>query len=244
MKSLSIILAAILVTCLSAFATTSDDFAKAQAAYDAGHYAEAVMLYEHMASNGVANVELHYNLANAYFKDGDLPEAVWHYRKAWYQAPRDPDIRANLHFALNAAGAIDPTPRLIERVFTTLSADEWIATATGGYLVLVLLLLLALLTRRARRMLLKLCLVPITVLLLSAGGWWQWRQFRFYQESVVVRSGTTAYYGPVEGGTAYYKLPLAALVQQRGSDSKGWVEIEYDGKTGWIKTDNIMPVSP
>ena len=101
------VLALFLISPLLSFGQELDkSFLEAQAAYDDGRYAEAVMLYSKLLDRGVSNHEVHYNLANAYFKDSDLSHAVWHYRKAWHDAPRDPDIRANLHFALNAAGAL------------------------------------------------------------------------------------------------------------------------------------------
>jgi tetratricopeptide (TPR) repeat protein len=225
-------------------AALDDLFTKAQAAYDDGRYAESVILYDNMVSNGVENTEVIYNLANAYFKDGDLPKAVWHYRKAWYGAPRDPDIRANLHFALNAAGASEPATGLPGRVFSTLSASEWIMTAIAAYLLLALLLAMSLLLRSIRFPLLKASLIPAALLLFALAGWQYWGQFGKAPEAVVIQSGTTALYGPVEGSTAHFEIPLAALVQQRESDPKGWIEIEYDGKTGWVKKGNILLLSP
>jgi len=219
-------------------------FRKAQAAYDDARYAEAAMLYESLLDSGVANVEVHYNLANANFKDGNFPDAVWHYRKAWYEAPRDPDIKANLHFALNAAGAAETPPTFVEQVFETLSYGEWIAVALTGYGLLTLLLILALLFPSMRRTLLKLCGLPILLILVSAGGWHQWQQLRTNPEWVVVKTEATTLYGPVEGSTAHYKLPLGALIRQRNTDPKGWVEVEYDGKRGWLKQEYIRRVSP
>ncbi len=219
-------------------------FLAAQAAYDGGCYAEAASLYRQLTSNGVDNVELHYNLANAHFKNGNLPEAVLHYRKAWYKAPRDPDIRANLHFALNAAGAAEPTPSFLERLLNVLSQTGWIVAATGGYIVFILLLILGMLVRPAKRTLAKLSLLPALFILLTAGGWWHWQQLRTHPEWVVVQSGATALFGPIEGATAHYKVPVAALVSQHGTDTKGWIEIEYDGKKGWLKTKYIKRVYP
>jgi len=222
----------------------SEIFLMAQAAYDGGRYAEAASLYGQMASNGVGNIELHYNLANAYFKNGTLSEAVLHYRKAWYKAPRDPDIRANLHFALNAAGAVEPAPTFLERLFNILSQGEWIVAATGGYMVFALLLILGMLIRPAKRTLAKLGLLPAALVLLAAGGWWHWQQFKANPEWVVVKSSATALFGPIEGTTAHYKIPPAALVRQQSTDSKGWVEVEYDGKKGWLKEAYIKRVYP
>ncbi len=223
---------------------SNDLFAKAQTAYDDGRNAEAIILYENMVSNGVENTEVIYNLANAYFKDGDLPKAVWHYRNAWYDAPRDPDIRANLHFALHAAGAIEPATGLSGRIFSTLSSHEWIVAIIAAYLLLALLLTLSLLLRSMRSPLLKASLIPAVLLLVALAGWRYWGPFGRAPEAVVVTSGTTALYGPVEGSTAHFDVPFAALVQQRGSDPKGWIEIEYDGKTGWVKKSNIALLSP
>ena len=217
---------------------------EAQAAYDEGRYAEASMLYEELLGKGVGNMEVRYNLANAYFKNGDLPQAVWHYRKAGYAAPRDPDIQANLHFALNAAGAAEPAPGFIAKTLATLSQDEWIVVAIGGYIAFTLLLILGRLVRPARRAMAKLGLLPAALILVAAAGWWQGQQLQANPEWVVVKSGATALFGPVEGSTAHYKVPLAALVRQRSTDSKGWVEIEYDGKNGWLEDEYIQRISP
>jgi tetratricopeptide (TPR) repeat protein len=220
----------------------SELFLSAQAAYDGGRYADAAKLYGVLVSNGVDNVEVHYNLANAYFREGDLPSAVLNYRKAWYLAPRDPDIRANLHFALNAAGAIESTPTLQERVFTSLSKGEWIIAATISYTVLILILILILVLRLSRRLAVKMILLPILLILLSTGGWLRWRQLVSNPEWVVMDSNAIALFGPIDGTTAHYKVPLGALVKQRGTDTKGWVEIEYDGKIGWLKVMHIKRI--
>ncbi len=227
------------------FADTLDHvFDQAQTAYDQGHYAEAALLYEGMLSNGVNNIEVHYNLADAQFKQGDLPHAIWHYRKAWYGAPRDPDILANLHFALNAAGAVEPSPSLPERVMANASQKEWLWIAGGSYLTICALMLLALWLRTVRPALLKLSLLPAIILLVALGAWWQWKQFRPHPEAVVVKSGTTALFAPMEGATAHYKIPQGALVRQNSTDSKGWVEVEHDGKKGWINQGHLLPLYP
>ena len=244
MRILNSIAAVLLLSTAFAFATEKEVFSAAQTAYDDGRYAEASLLYEALLSNGVANVAVRYNLANAYFKNSQLPEAVWHYRKAWYTAPRDPDIRANMHFALSASGGAEPAPGTLEKAFSILSQNEWIMVAIGAYILFTLLLILGLLTRAAKRTLVRLSLLPAALILVSTGGWWHWQQFESHPEWVVVKTGATALYGPVEGSTAHYDLPLAALVRQRSAASKGWIEIEYDGKNGWLKEEYIHRVYP
>ncbi|MDF7826106.1 tetratricopeptide repeat protein [Pontiellaceae bacterium B12227] len=233
---------ALALSSLTAFAQ-QEQFSSAQIAYDAGRYAEAVLLYEKILDQGIANPEVHYNIANAYFKDSDLPKAVWHYQKAWYEMPRDPDVKANLHFALNAAGAIEAKPAFTERLLCSLSKSEWIIAATAGYLLLILLLLL-LQVKTSRRLVVKLCLVPLGIILLSTFGWLRWNQLQTHPDWVVVKTEATALFGPVKGSTAHFKIPIGALVRQRSIDPKGWVEVEYDGKQGWLETEYISRISP
>ncbi|MEI6890745.1 MAG: tetratricopeptide repeat protein [Pontiella sp.] len=232
-----------LALCIGSVQAQQEQFLQAQTAYDHGRYAEAALQYETLIEQGTANPEVHYNLANAYFKDRDLPKAVWHYRKAWYEMPRDPDLKANLHFALNAAGALDPTPSFANRILSTLSQSEWIITATSGYLLLLILLLL-LPIKAARRMVLKLCLLPLGILTLSGLGWLQWNQLKANPEYVVVQAEATALFGPIAGSTAHFKMPIGALVRQRSNNGKGWIKVEYDHKQGWLKREYIALVSP
>jgi tetratricopeptide (TPR) repeat protein len=244
MRILTALLLLLGVTSVFAGSPFNETFAQAQAAYDAGHYAEASLLYEELVSNGVENVVVQYNLANALFKNSDLPGAVLHYRQAWHFAPRDPDIAANLHFALSAAGAAEPNPSLVEKLFTSLSQKEWIQVAIAAYLLLMLLWIAGMLLRSLRRGLFQVSLIPMLLILLAAGGWWQWKQLENHPEWVVIKSDATTLFGPVEGSTAHYKVPLAALVRQHSTDAKGWIEIEYDGQKGWLKQNYIQRVSP
>ncbi|MEN7972312.1 MAG: tetratricopeptide repeat protein [Verrucomicrobiota bacterium] len=224
--------------------TQSETFLMAQSAYDAGRYAEAATLYSGLASNGIDNVELHYNLANAQFKNGNLPEAVLHYRKAWYKAPRDPDINANLHFALNAAGAVEPGRSVFERLFNLLPQNEWVTIAAGGYILITLLLAFGMLLPPTKRTLFRTSLVFAVLALTALGGWWHWQKLNSNPEWVVVTPGATTFYGPIEGSTAHYKIPLAALVRQCSTNPKGWIEVEYDGKRGWLKKGTIKRIYP
>ena len=244
MKTLPVILAALSLLWAHPCAAFDSSFAEAQEAYDAGDYKKAASLYESLLNAGAANPEVHYNLANACFKLNELPTAVWHYRKAWYSAPHDPDIRANLHFALTATGAIEPAPGIIERVYTLLPVNDWITLATIAYLLLTALLLLWLLIPFRRTFLLRLCLIPITLLLLSGSAWHYWHRLSLHPEWVVIRNDATALFGPIQGSTAHYRIPLGALTRQRSANAKGWIEIEYDGKRGWIQKEYIKRISP
>ncbi|MBN2702780.1 MAG: tetratricopeptide repeat protein [Pontiellaceae bacterium] len=233
----------ILTACSTLWAAPNDIFRQAKTAYGNEQYAEAASLYESMLNLGVDNMEVYYNLANAYFRNGDLPRAVRYYRTAWHHAPRDPDIQNNLQYALDTAGVVAPKTSWAERPLQSFSKHEWTRIAGGAYCLLALFLLLALLLPRRRKLCLGLCSIPAVLLLLSGAGWWQWQTFDRRPECVVLAE-TTVRHGPLDNAREFYRIPAGALVRQKSSQGD-WVEISYDNKSGgWIKIGDILHLSP
>lgn len=64
--------------------------------YAAGHYDEAIKIYEEQVARGVQDSTLYYNLGNAYFQRGDVGRAVLNLERAAQLDPRDGDIANNL----------------------------------------------------------------------------------------------------------------------------------------------------
>lgn len=64
--------------------------------YAAGHYDEAIQIYEEQVARGVQDSALFFNLGNAYFQQGDVGRAVLNLERAAQLAPRDDDIAHNL----------------------------------------------------------------------------------------------------------------------------------------------------
>ncbi len=74
-------------------------FLAAVNSYEQGHYAAAAEGFLTLAEAGVVNGNLYYNIANAFFKAGDIGRAVLWYEKAYRLIPRDPDLKFNLAYA-------------------------------------------------------------------------------------------------------------------------------------------------
>ncbi len=71
---------------------------RGNALYAQRDYVHAAAAYEQALAAG-PNANVQYNLANALFKSGQIGQAILHYRRARFLAPRDADVRANLAFA-------------------------------------------------------------------------------------------------------------------------------------------------
>lgn len=63
-------------------------------------FRRAALRYESLlGDHGVVSAKLHYNLANAYFRLGDLGRSILHYRQALRLDPTDQDALRNLEYA-------------------------------------------------------------------------------------------------------------------------------------------------
>lgn len=82
----------------SAIGTPLDQYNQANERYRQGQYQQARELYQQVVEAGVRDPQVYYNLGNTCFKAGHLGEAVLWYERALRLAPRDADIRANLHY--------------------------------------------------------------------------------------------------------------------------------------------------
>lgn len=91
----------ILITFISytGFSQSEDTFEKANDAYADDQFSEAVQLYTSLLDDGLVSTELYFNLGNAYFKQNDLANAIFHYEKAFQLNPADQEVRENLEIA-------------------------------------------------------------------------------------------------------------------------------------------------
>jgi tetratricopeptide (TPR) repeat protein len=82
----------------NASADLKEDFDKGVEAYNQGDYQQALDIFKAVLDSGYVSPELYYNLGNSYYKNGQRGMAVASYLQAQRLAPRNEDIRANLHF--------------------------------------------------------------------------------------------------------------------------------------------------
>lgn len=72
---------------------------KAEKAYDAKNYKEAITLYEKLVGDGYRSYQLYFNLGNAYYRNKQLGKAIYNYELARKLNPNDEDVRINLGIA-------------------------------------------------------------------------------------------------------------------------------------------------
>jgi tetratricopeptide repeat protein len=116
--------ALLLVAALAAGAPAS--YADANVAYKQGRWADAAAGYEALLAAGIAHPDLDYNLGNAYFRDGRLGRAIYHYQRSLELAPGRDDAAHNLALARQLA-----RERWSDRVEGAGRAPLWARVATA-----------------------------------------------------------------------------------------------------------------
>lgn len=74
-------------------------FMDANNMYDSANYQDAAGVYQTLLDENYQSKTLHYNLANTYYKLGDLAKSILHYEKALKIAPKFKEAQINLEIA-------------------------------------------------------------------------------------------------------------------------------------------------
>lgn len=90
----------IVLLTLTVFSGISQDLIqKAEKAYDSKKYSEAIEAYQKLADEGYKSYQLYFNLANSYYRNNQLGQAIYYYELARKVEPNDEDTRINLGIA-------------------------------------------------------------------------------------------------------------------------------------------------
>lgn len=118
--------------CFGALGQEKDiTFDNANAAYNAGQFEKAVMLYKQILESGQHSAELYFNLGNSYYRLNQVAESIFYFEKAKQLEPTDQDINVNSAFAQNMAiDAVEVLPKsqvtqLKDNIIEFFSQEGW-----------------------------------------------------------------------------------------------------------------------
>jgi len=226
-------------------------FYQANEYYRKENYSEAISHYLDLVRQGYHDPSVFYNLGNAYFKKGELGEAILFYEKASMLLSRDDDIQKNLAYAnsltvdrieVSSSGLT----HFCEGIADFLTLNELTSLVTGIYLALVLLGGLILWKKEAtvRKRLFHL-LTLFSVLFILAGGILFYRiyEFKVAQFGVITSKAVEVKSGPEENLATLFSLhegTTFSIHQQRGN----WLQIMLkNGLIGWLQSKDIQKIS-
>ena len=88
-KILLLILPALLFIQTYVHAGNIETYHEANIAYQQKEYEKAIELYQSLIKQGHLAPELYYNLANAFYKHGNIPDAILNYERSLKMNPKD-----------------------------------------------------------------------------------------------------------------------------------------------------------
>jgi tetratricopeptide (TPR) repeat protein len=249
MKRVFIILTLFVTLCGAVRAAdTAQLWDEANTAYINENWGDAIALYDSIVAGGEASAKLYYNLGNAYFKSGRIGESILYYNKAKRLAPLDDDIAHNLAVANTyTKDRIEPLPeffasRLIERLRSALSSDEW--TVVSISLLAAFLAALSLYLLPIRKSLRKTGFfggITLLILLVMATSfaYTEYMEATHPTEAIVLSSAAPVKSSPDSAGKDLFILHEGAKVEVRDA-LNGWHEISIaNGSKGWIEASAI-----
>jgi tetratricopeptide (TPR) repeat protein len=244
-----LVLGAIVPSAAQSEVSPTEAMLRANQHYEAGEFAEAINIYQAIIGAGVTNSDLYYNLANAYFKQGELGRAIVNYRRAQLLSPRDSDIATNLSIA--RAQTIDKLEDETGLGNLVQKADQWLTLNEAAVLALALWVLvcyfavLAILLPRQRWMFSWVmvgvgALLVIGVFSIANRLYVEWRS----PPAVVVAPEVAVTSGPGDAGQYLVEFNLHAGAELYILESRpAWRRIKLPGDLqGWLPAEAVETV--
>jgi tetratricopeptide (TPR) repeat protein len=216
------------------------DFDAANRLYEKGDFGAAASAYEKLVAGGRASPALLFNLGNAYFKNGQIGRAIAAYRQAEQIDPRDPDIRANLKFALGTVPGNVTRVSNIDRALELLTLNErgiWTAIA-------VWICFGALALGQARPGLkngLRMIVVASAIFAICFGLWYaQGLIARATERKVVAVAPAAVRFGPLEESQISFNVRDGNELKLLGKKDK-WLQVaDASNRSGWIPESDVL----
>lgn len=225
-------------------------FEQANAAYNAGSYDSAIMLYNKVLQTDLESVPLYFNMGNTYYKIREYPKAIYYYEKALKLDPSNDDVKTNLAIAnLAIVDKIEEVPQsFIVKAWNglrrSLSGWQWTVLSIVAF---GLLLVSAFLFLRSRRMGLRKLgffggLVMLVVFVMSVLFAAQLKKAKFTEDQAIIMASTvTVKSTPNEASVDLFVLHEGTKVEIL-DQADGWNKIKIaNGSIGWLQAENMLP---
>lgn len=220
-------------------------------AYIEGNYEGAIEEYQSIVDGGEYSAELYYNLANAYFKVGNVGKAILYYHKVMRVDPSHEDTLHNLAIAeAQTKDKVAEEPEFFLNSWmlsmrNLMSCTAWSVLSLVALGVLIAFVLIFLL---ASRIVLRktgffgaICalvlFISTTAFAISSRN-----DMLQHDEAIVMASAISVKSSPDNSATDLFVLHEGAKVRLL-SEVDEWCEVALaDGKKGWTQKSNVEQI--
>ena len=216
---------------------------KADEAYVAGALDTAIINYESIIAQEYLSAEVFFNLGNAYFRTGNIPNTILNYERALKLAPADEDIQFNLRLAkLRTVDKIEAIPELwfitkFKSLYQILHVDSW---AWAMILMALLMVGCVIVFFSAPNSFVKKSsffgAILFGAIMLKSFYLAEMAHSKLTADnrSVVMQPSLTVKSSPDKSGNDLFVVHEGLVVEEEDATGE-WVRIELpDGNTGWV----------
>lgn len=224
---------------------------QANTAYINNEFRTAITLYEALLTECGHSDKLYYNLGNAYFKEGQIGQAILNYRRALRLSPGNEDIRYNLQVAEKMTkDHIDAVPEFfvsgwIRDVRQLFSGTTWAIISLVALTLLLGSILFYLLSRRLTWRKIGFYGIATMLLLLITTLWFsniERHEAIDRTSAVVMHEAVAVKSSPDASSTDLFILHEGTAVEITNR-MEGWCEITIaDGKKGWMECAKLETI--
>lgn len=224
---------------------------KANAFYTTEEYQQALSLYQQIVESGEASAKLYFNLGNAYYKTGDVNNAILNFERAKVLAPHDADIQFNLEIVNQfVVTKIEELPqpfflRWKSSLTNKYTADTWSAISIGAFILFLIFLGFFVFGRNA---MLKRTVFWLGILAVVFSGFTfsfahqQKKEITIRNQAIVFSPRVTVKSAPRETGTDLFLIYEGLKIEITDSLNT-WTEIKLaDGNEGWLPDSCIVKI--
>jgi tetratricopeptide (TPR) repeat protein len=223
-------------------------FDQGNKAYNLSAYEEAITNYKLVLEAELHSSELYFNLANSYYKIGEVGESVFYFEKAKLLDPDNKDIQTNLQFAQNMSlDAIEFLPKsllseLIDSVTSLFSVDNWSKILIVISYLLSLLFVLYLLNKSTfwkRLYFSSFCLLLIIFFTIFSLTYSQDKEITNQRSGIIFDTQINIWGEPNERSEVLFVLHEGTKVEV--IDALGtWNKIKIvNGSEGWVESSSL-----
>jgi len=224
---------------------------KANIHFTSEEYQEAISVYEQILQSGEESAKLYFNLGNAYYKAGDVNNAILNYERAKILAPHDEDIEFNLRIANQfVVTKIEELPqpfflRWRTSLVNTYPADTWSVYSISAFIIFLILLGLFFFSKSVQ--LKRLAFLTGILAIIISGFTYsfasqQKKKIVERNHAIVFCPRITVKSSPTQSGTDLF-LIYEGLKVEISDSLNNWKEIKLaDGNEGWLPDSCIVKI--
>jgi len=216
---------------------------EAENAYNQGNYQEAIDIYQGILDSGYFSPELYYNMGNASFKAGNIPNAILYFEKALKLDPGNKDIQFNLNIANSRiVDKIENVPELFyvewwKAARNLLTPNAW-AWLTVVLFTLIFVMAISFMISRSVSVRRTSFWAGIIFIILFLFGmlfsWQEYKEFHNREHAIIFTPTVTVKSSPSGNSVDLFVIHEGTKVRII-DQVEGWYEIRIaNGSEGWL----------